>query len=431
MKAFRVGLSAAVAALVFVGSLLPASLFAQAAGSQLSKESKDTVIGEMGRIIQNTAFVPGADFSKWDEFLAKNRESIEKAATESELADAINSDLSKFFGLSHIVLISPKAAQARMEKRAIGVGILVQQEDGGLRVVSVFPNTPAADAGLQSGDLIFEADGKKVTGVGSMLGEEGTTVEFKLKRDGAGVKNYKLVRRKYSNVRPETLTWLDADTAVLKVPTFDFGYDRSRVASLMSEAAKAKNLIVDLRSNGGGVVMNMLHFLGHFLPPDTAIGSFIDRSAVKRYVDETKGSSTDLRKIADYSTRGALKPMKVAEQPYKGHVAVLINGGSGSASEISAAAFKELLEAPVIGTRSAGAVLVSAMAPLSDGWFLQYPLMDYITALGVRLEGAGVEPDVKAETPRWKEADTGIEKAQALLNRMALREQRSGEKPPK
>lgn len=409
----------------------PAS-FAQstAPSDPIDPETKKSVLERVGAIVQNSAYVPGVEFSRWREFLAKHQDAIDKASSETEFSEAINEDLSKFFGISHIVLITPKAAKARSERKTVGIGIQVQPEEGGLRVVGVFDNTPAKDAGLLPGDLIFEADGKKVTGVPSMMGDEGSVVTIKLKRDDS-TKEYKLTRRKYSNIRPDTLAWADSDTALVKIHTFDFAYDRKKVEALMTDAFRAKGMILDLRSNGGGSVLNMLHLIGFFLPSDTKIGSFVSRSMVNQFVEETGGKSTELRAIATWAERGALRPGKNALGMFKGNVAVLVNGGTGSASEITASALHEFREAPIVGTKSAGAVLVSVMAPLPGGWMLQYPMMDYITSQGVRLEGTGVEPEVEAPTPRFKEPDTAIEKAVALLKRTALRNQRSSTPPPR
>ncbi len=398
----------------------------------ITKETRETLIERMGAIVQKDAFVPGVDLSRWDDFLKKNREGIDLASTESDFAEAINRDLSKFFGVSHIVLITPRAAKARMERKAVGIGVSVQLEEGGLRVFTVFPDTPAHQAGIESGDLIFEADGKKLTSVTGMIGEEGSAVEIKLRRgEGEGeVKSFKLVRKKYSNVRPDKVAWPAPDTALVTIHTFDLAYDRKRVDDLMAEASKAPNLILDLRSNGGGVVLNMLHLLGHFLPHDTEIGTFVSRSMVNEFVKETSGKPTDLRAIAQWAEGRGLRPLKPKTEHYKGNVAVLVNGGTGSASEITAAALKEFREAPIVGTKSAGAVLVSTMKPLADGWLLQFPLMDYITSQGTRLEGTGVAPDVEAPTPRPKEPDVAIDKAIALLKRAELRSVREKPKPP-
>ncbi|MER3497107.1 MAG: hypothetical protein C4320_10375, partial [Armatimonadota bacterium] len=85
-----------------------------------------------------------------------------------------------------------------------------------------------------------------------------------------------------------------------------------------------------------------------------------------------------------------LYPQKNTIPPFAGNVVVFVNGGSGSASEILAAALKEQLNAPVIGQKSAGAVLVSVIVPATNGFVLQYPLSDFVTPEYRRLEGAGV-----------------------------------------
>ena len=81
---------------------------------------------------------------------------------------------------------------------------------------------------------------------------------------------------------------------------------------------------------------------------------------------------------------------------------MLINGVSGSASEIVAAGLRDTIGATVVGSKSAGAVLVSQYVPASNGFMLQYPLSDYVTIKGVRLEGAGVIPDVLASDPKLR-----------------------------
>src|SRR5205085_320409 len=145
----------------------------------------------------------------------------------------------------------------------------IQLEEGkGIRVVAVFPGSPADEAGVRAGDLIVENNGKKVATQSDMAGEEGQTANIKVDRDGK-LQKFSIVRRAYSNVRKETLDWPTKDTARIRIWTFDLSYDAENVEKLMKEAAPAKNLIVDLRSNGGGAVTNMIHFLSLVMPEDT------------------------------------------------------------------------------------------------------------------------------------------------------------------
>lgn len=402
-------------------TLIGVSVLGWAQSRPIDDEEKSDVLDAMGKLIESSAFVPGVDFSKWPNLVEKHKKQIDAAKNEEDFAEAVNSALQEF-KFSHIVLATPRAARSRIERKTVGIGIMVQQEEEGLRVINVFPETPAEEVGLQVGDLVVEADGKKITPGVSLVGEEGTEVSFVVKR-GEEKKSFTVKRRKYSNIRKDTLSWPSPDTAVLTVHTFDLSYDRERINDLMDEAGKAKNLILDLRNNGGGVVINMLHLMSFFLDNDTVIGTFINRGLVRDYVKETGGKETDLKAIAEWAEQGKLRPLRNRRGQFHGNVAVLVNSGSGSASEITAAALKENLNAPIVGTKSAGAVLVSVMAPLVNGWSLQYPLMDYVTAKGVRLEGNGLVPDSEAKTPRFNEQDTAIEKALTLLAK--------AQKPPK
>src|SRR5690349_21910252 len=103
--------------------------------------------------------------------------------------------------------------------------------------------------------------------------------------------------------------------------------------------------------------------------------------------------------------------MTRTKEPFKGDIVVLVDGGSGSASEMMAAALKEQLGAKIVGAKSAGAVLASTMLPLSNGFLLQFPLMDYVTIKGQRLEGTGLVPDVVTPAPKFGEEDKGIAEA--------------------
>ena len=106
-----------------------------------------------------------------------------------------------------------------------------------------------------------------------------------------------------------------------------------------------------------------------------------------------------------------MRPWQRTKEPFKGDLVVLIDGGTGSASEMIVAALKDYRGATMIGTKSAGAVLASAMRPLEHGFLLQFPMMDYVTIKGRRLEGNGLLPDVTAPTPRFGAPDIGVQEA--------------------
>lgn len=402
--------------LALLWAVAAAVSFAQQA-PPMTTEDKTEVLNSVNKIMEDNAFVPGVDFKKWPDYLAKEQAAIDDAKTPVELAQAVNRALHTF-GASHIVLSTPEQSTARKNQQNVGIGIQIQPEDKGVRIMAVFPGSAADEAKLMPGDLITKADGKDVHSAVELQGASGSTVELLITRKDKE-QTFKITRRPYSNRRPESLTWVDKETAMLKVWTFDLGYDRDNVEKLMKEASGAKRLILDLRYNPGGAVTNMLHLLGLLMPQGTSIGHFLSRGDVDRYVKETGGKPTDWKQIAEQS-RTELKAGKNPRvDAFKGKIAVLVNGGSGSAAEIAAAALQEELDAPVLGNKSAGAVLASIVRPIAAGFALQYPVMDYVTPKGRRLEGNGVIPliETAAVTP-YGEKDEAVERATVLLARL-------------
>ncbi len=99
----------------------------------------------------------------------------------------------------------------------------------------------------------------------------------------------------------QELTWLDDKTVVFRLRTFSERYDRKEVEKLMAEAAKAETMILDLRSNGGGAVVNLQHFLSHFLAPRTVVGTMVSRRIANAYERETSKDPSDGREIAKWT----------------------------------------------------------------------------------------------------------------------------------
>ncbi|MGV3615947.1 MAG: S41 family peptidase [Fimbriimonas sp.] len=385
--------------------------------STIKDETKAEVLQRVNTLITRSAYVPGIDFGKWTSFIEAEKEKLDAAKTDEEFGRVINGTLAKF-SASHIVLIPPRAAEAQRTNQTVGVGITTQQTEDGLTIVRTVKDAPAAKAGLLPGDVIVAVDGKPAEGIRGIPGAEGTLVTLTIKRGEEKPKDFSITRAKFSTARPEELTWIDKDTAKLSIYSFNVSYDQDRVEGFMKEAQRARNLILDLRDNGGGMVLNLEHLLGMFLPSDTPIGTFIGRSLVRRYTAETGQEPKDLTKIAEWSDQKIKSRLNRRVPRFKGNVAVLVNRASGSASEMAAAALRDKLGATVVGTKSAGAVLVSVIVPASNGYMLQYPLNDYVTIGGQRLEGTGVAPDIEVADPKLalpNAKDEVVEKAVQVL----------------
>ena len=376
----------------------------------LTKEQKDAVLKGVEDVVVNRAFVPGVDFKKWPEFIAKHQEALEKAEDAAAFAGAINRALREF-GLSHIRLQTPRAAASRNQTTAIGTGASVTKRDEGLEVRGVNENASAKAAGLQPGDVITKVNGQKADDPSKLEGEKGSKVEVEVKKANGETKTVTLERTEYSTVRKETLTWVDEETAVLRVFTFAAGYGRQNIETLMTEAAKAKYLVLDLRNNGGGATNNLNHLLSLLLPDQTPYGVFVNRTTAARFAEETKKDPNDPIAIAQWSSAQVKTRARTTVPPFSGKIAVLINRGSGSASENAAAALRESASAPLVGSRTAGAVLASIFRPLPEGFAIQFPVSDFVTAKGVRLEKNPLVPDIEVTTVRNDQSDPARDKA--------------------
>ncbi len=412
----RLKLGAALGLLLLSGSALAQTV-------DDNPKVKQEVLDKVALLLNQSAFVPGIDFSKWDQFLQVQKVAIDAAKNDEEFRAAVNTALQKF-GASHVVLMSPRLSQIRKTGANVGVGISTQVVPEGLAIIRVIKDGPADKAGLAVGDTIVEFSGKPIVGMTDLVGEEGSEMAIKVKHADGKAEDYKLIRQKYSTIRLPELAWVDKDTAQLKIYSFEKGYDRQKIVDLIREAQKAKNLIVDLRFNGGGAVVNLQHLLGMLISDNKPVGTFIRRSTVSDYMESTGGDANDLAAIADWSER-KFRPVRRDVNPsFTGRLAVLVNKFSGSASEIAAAALRDVAGAVVIGTKSAGAVLASVVDPATNGFSLQYPIEDYVTIKGVRLEGTGVTPDIDAQDlnlriPNAK--DDGVEKATTYFTQVKAR----------
>jgi carboxyl-terminal processing protease len=392
-------------------------------------EIKQQVLERVTKLIESNAFVPGIDFSRWAGFLEQEKEKLDAAKNDEEFQRAINEALRKF-GASHCVLTTPKTTEILRTGKTVGIGISGQSTPEGIVIVRTAPGGSAEKLGLLVGDTIVEADGKKPDGARALAGEEGTTVKLKIKHANGETDTYEAVRKPFSTLQEEEISFPSEQVARLAIHSFDFTYNPERVEDLLGKIGNRTNLILDLRDNPGGAVVNLQHLLGLLMPADAPIGTFISRRLTDRYVKETNGSPTDITAIAAWA-QNKLKPAaKPNVARFRGQVAVLINSGSGSASEMVAAALKDTINATIIGRKSAGAVLVSIIVPASNGFMLQYPLSDYVTIKGVRLEGTGVTPDFVVDEPRLRlpnKPDLTLQKALEVLRAEPQRSNSSAE----
>jgi carboxyl-terminal processing protease len=265
-----------------------------------------------------------------------------------------------------------------------GLGIEVTMEDGIIKVVAPMDDTPAARAGIRSGDLISHINGEAVQGltleqaVNKMKGPVNTRTRLKIIRNGAESPIEVSIQREIVRVRPVRYRTEGGDIGYVRITTFNEQTTdglRKAIADISKQIPPEKlaGYVVDLRNNPGGLLDQAVSVSAAFMARGEVV-STRGRSAeeTQRYT----ARSGDL-------TKG--KPL-----------VVLINGGSASASEIVAGALHDYKRATLIGTRSFGKGSVQTIIPLGAGkGALALTTARYFTPSGQSIQAKGITPDIE------------------------------------
>ncbi len=265
-----------------------------------------------------------------------------------------------------------------------GLGIEVTMEDGLVKVVSPMDGTPAARAGILSGDFITYIDGDAVQGltleqaVNKMKGPVHTSTKLKIERKGTDKPLDVSIEREIIQVKPVSFHTVGDDIGYIRISSFNEQTTEGLHKAVVDIAKqipqdKLAGYIVDLRNNPGGLLDQAVSVVSTFLPRGEVV------STRGRTPEETQRYTA---KGGDM-TKG--KP-----------IVVLINGGSASASEIVAGALHDHKRATLIGTRSFGKGSVQTIIPLGTGnGALALTTARYFTPSGHSIQALGVSPDIE------------------------------------
>ncbi len=291
------------------------------------------------------------------------------------------SGLASSYGDPYTVFFPPVEAKAFSDNISgsfAGVGMEIGIKDDVLTVIAPLKGTPAQAAGIKAGDQIIAIDKKSTDGmsvdeaVSEIRGPVGTTVDLSLVRSGKPLDTK--VTRETIQV-PETDDGLDAKSGVYHIALYEFTSDSAGLFDQAFErflASGSKKLIIDLRGNPGGYLDAAVDIASHFLPKGTTI------------VTEDFGGK-DANQV--HTSLG------YDDVPKGTKIAVLIDGGSASASEILAGALQDNHVATLIGTKSFGKGSVQTLMNL-DGGSLKVTVARWITPAGHWIMGNGITPDI-------------------------------------
>ncbi|MCB1414805.1 MAG: S41 family peptidase [Phyllobacteriaceae bacterium] len=320
---------------------------------------------------------------------------------EEELVEnAINGMLASLD--PHSSYLNPKDfSDMRVQTRGEfgGLGIEVTMENELVKVISPIEGTPASEAGVLAGDLIYQIDGEAVRGltlqqaVEKMRGPVNTPIELKIQREGADgpititvIRDIIKVRSVRWRVERDTIGYIDINSFTEQT---DSGLeDAIEKIKAQVGADKVTGYVIDLRLNPGGLL-------------DQAVNvsdAFLDRGEIV----STRGR--DENDVTRYQAR----PGDLVEgKP----IIVLVNGGSASASEIVAGALQDHKRATVLGTRSFGKGSVQTIIQLGGNGALRLTTALYYTPSNTSIQAKGIEPDIRVVQPLPDELKGRVESA--------------------
>lgn len=276
-----------------------------------------------------------------------------------------------------------------------GLGIEVGMEDGFVKVVSPIDDTPAARAGMQTGDLIIRLDDKPVKGlalndaVKLMRGKPGSDIVLTVVREGEDKPLKITITRAIIQVTSVRNRMLEDGYAYVRVSHFQTKTPTDMVKAIegMKSEGKIEGLVLDLRNNPGGVL-------------SAAVGisdAFLDDGLIV-YTD---GREDDSR-LRYSASRGDV----LAGAP----IVVLVNGGSASASEIVAGAMQDHGRAVLMGSKTFGKGSVQTIQNLPNGGAVKLTTARYYTPSGRSIQAQGIEPDIITDNLRLtKREESGID----------------------
>jgi carboxyl-terminal processing protease len=281
-----------------------------------------------------------------------------------------------------------------------GVGVeLLQQPDNTLRVIAPIDGTPAAKAGIRSGDVIIAIDGKPIgneDGMEPLRGEPGSKLTLTIAREGKPKPFDVTLTRETIRIASVHSRILEPGYGYVRINSFqaDTGADFQRNVATLQANGKLKGLVLDLRSNPGGLLISAVQVADDLLE--------------KGNIVTTRGRIA----ISD-SKFDATPGDRLQGTP----VVVLVDAGSASAAEVLAGALRDNQRARVIGSRTFGKGSVQTVLPLDNGDSVKLTTARYYTPSGKSIQASGIVPDVvlKPDAPATKESSAPYDYSEATL----------------
>lgn len=303
----------------------------------------------------------------------------------SAVEEGIYAGFMKGLGDPYSVYYTKEEYSAIMETttgvyQGIGASVSKNPTTGITTITKVFKGSPAEEAGLVSGDIIYKINGEEVTSLEldvlvqqHIRGEEGSSFEMTILRgENAKELTFTLTRKKIEVPTVES-RMLQDNIGYISVAQFEEPTSEQFKAAVEELKGQGmQRLIIDLRDNPGGLLYAVVDMLDYVLPEGLVVYT-ADKDGIGQKYYSDKEHVVNIPAV------------------------VLLNGNSASASEVFSGAVKDFKWAKLVGTKTFGKGIVQNFIPLSDGSAVKVTHSHYYTPSGFDLHGKGIEPDIKVE----------------------------------
>lgn len=267
-----------------------------------------------------------------------------------------------------------------------GIGAEIQEKDGNIVVVSPIKGSPAEKVGIKPNDKILAVDGKSIRGMSAneavllIRGEKGTKVTLTIQRAGSHDTTQMTITKDEIPVNTVYAEMMKDGIAKIQITSFSENTYNELLTALNEMDSKGmKSLIIDLRQNPGGLLDQAIKISNLFIPEGKKILQVEDRNGKREVVTAEDG-----------------KKIKVP-------VAVIIDKGSASASEILAAAVSESAGIPLVGEKSFGKGTVQTASDFKDGSNMKFTTAKWLTPNANWIHQKGIVPNYQVKMPKYAE----------------------------